>query len=173
MVTRPATILFVVAMAAAAALGCTAQGTDRDLPPVEAGPATSAPDLAATVTAAINVVRNENGLSELSPDPDLASVAAEYSCQMADGGFFSHSDPAGHEVDDRMMAAGIPYLQVGENLAQNTNADDPAAVAVEGWMESPGHRDNILRAEFVTTGVGACRTGDTVYFTQLFVTPPE
>jgi uncharacterized protein YkwD len=90
---------------------------------------------------------------------------------MAEKDFFAHVSPAGENVADRVREAGHPYVLVGENLAMMTNAPQPAQIAVQGWMESPGHRENILRRGFTETGVGVCREGRTYYFTQIFMHP--
>ncbi len=92
---------------------------------------------------------------------------------MAKEDFFSHTDPEGEAVDGRMAEAGIFYLKVGENLARIENADDPAKAAVDGWLDSPSHKENILRPEFTLTGMGVCGDGTTYYFTQVFTEPAE
>jgi uncharacterized protein YkwD len=55
----------------------------------------------------------------------------------------------------------------------NVDVADPVAAAVQGWMKSRTHRDNILRREFTETGVGICRRDGSYYFTQLFLRPPS
>jgi uncharacterized protein YkwD len=68
------------------------------------------------------------------------------------------------------MAPRWRYLAAGENLAR-IESRDPVGRAVSGWLKSPGHRENMLSARFTTTGVGACRKGRAIYFTQLFLRP--
>ncbi len=119
----------------------------------------------------INAIRQERGLQPLEPNDTLAAIARGYSCQMARQNFFSHTSPSGGTVADRVREAGIEYRLVGENLARNTNADQPVEVAVQGWMNSEGHRENILREAFTETGVGICRERDRYYFTQIFLQP--
>lgn len=123
------------------------------------------------VRADVNEVRREHSLEPLAPDPALAKVARRYSCAMAKQGFFSHTSPDGSSMQERLTAGGVRYRVAGENLA-SIEGPNPAKRAVEGWMKSPGHRENILTAAFTTTGVGACRAGRAVYITQLFVRPP-
>jgi len=123
------------------------------------------------VVRRINAIRRERGLQPLATNDELGQIARDYSCLMAREDFFSHTGPAGGTVADRVREAGIAYRLVGENLARNTNAADPVAVAVQGWMDSPGHRENILREGFAETGVGACREGSRYYFTQIFLQP--
>ncbi|MGH2368794.1 MAG: CAP domain-containing protein [Chloroflexota bacterium] len=115
--------------------------------------------------------QQEHGLAPLAPDSTLAQVAREYSCLMAREDFFSHVNPAGENVADRVREAGEAFWLVGENIARVTNARQPVSVAVPGWMESPRHRRAILREGFTTTGVGICRGAATYDFTQVFMRP--
>ena len=137
-----------------------------------AGPPEKDAAMAAVVTEQINAARTGRGLEALVVDEPLANAAASYSCRMADEEFFAHEDPQGQQVDDRLRASGILFALVGENLARNENVDDPATTAVEGWIDSPAHSENIFRPEFTHTGVGVCKLGRIVYLTQLFMIPP-
>jgi uncharacterized protein YkwD len=119
----------------------------------------------------INKERAAHGLEPLSANAELARVARAFSRQMSEEGFFSHTDPAGRGMVDRLRAAGIRYRVSGENISMNINAPDPVDLAVRGWMKSPGHRDNILRGAFTETGIGIWRDGETYHFTQLFIRP--
>jgi uncharacterized protein YkwD len=74
-------------------------------------------------------------------------------------------------MGERLRAAGHAFRSAGENIARIETRGDPAARAVAGWMKSPGHRENILSPRFTSTGVGACRSGRAVYFTQVFIRP--
>jgi uncharacterized protein YkwD len=124
------------------------------------------------VVRRVNQVRGEHGAPPLRGDPALTRVAREYSCALARRDTLSHTGASGQTVADRIRAAGKTYREVGENLASTLNARDPVRTAVEGWMQSPGHRQNILRETFTETGVGICRdAGGTLYFTQLFLRP--
>lgn len=117
----------------------------------------------------INEIRQQEGLTELQPNPKLAEVARRYSQQMAEQDFFSHTSPAGDTPAQRVETAGITYMVVGENLFTSTNIPQPVNAAVEGWMDSPGHRENILRPQYRETGIGVWRDGETYYVTQLFL----
>ena len=77
----------------------------------------------------------------------------------------------GTTVSDRLRAAGKTFIAIGENLASSTATREPVEAAMDGWMKSPGHRENILRPDFTDTGVGVCHDGATYYFTQLFLRP--
>src|SRR5262245_41260542 len=130
-----------------------------------------AADLEREIARRVNLIRREGRVPPLKIDPALSKVAREYSCALARRGALSHADPAGVSVADRVRKAGKTFGVVGENLASSTNVPDPAVTAVQSWMESPGHRKNILQPEFAETGVGVCRASATYYFTQVFAGP--
>ncbi|MGI0488111.1 CAP domain-containing protein [Pantanalinema rosaneae CENA516] len=117
----------------------------------------------------INAIRQQQGLSELRQHEELAQVARNYSRRMAEQNFFAHQSPQGDTMVQRVESAGIAYRMVGENLFTSTNIPQPVPAAVNGWMNSPGHRANILRSEYQETGIGIWRQGNTYYFTQLFL----
>jgi uncharacterized protein YkwD len=123
------------------------------------------------VTQEINAVRGEHMRPPLRVDAELARLAREYSCALLHRGALSHTDPDGKTVSDRVLSVGKKFLAVGENLARSTGPGDPLGAAIDAWMQSPGHRENILRPDFTDTGVGVCREGTTYYFTQLFLRP--
>lgn len=117
----------------------------------------------------INQIRQQQGLTPLRQNDQLAEVARNYSRRMAEEDFFAHVSPKGDTLSDRVEAAGVFYFMIGENLFTSTNIADPVPASVKGWMNSPGHRENILRSEFRETGIGVWRQGNTYYFTQLFL----
>jgi uncharacterized protein YkwD len=91
---------------------------------------------------------------------------------MATRGFFSHDDPERGGPDRRLTRAGIPWRAVAENIYRQRGYRDPVARAVEGWMRSPGHRQNILNPEYTHSGTGVFISGDgTAYYTQIFLRP--
>jgi uncharacterized protein YkwD len=130
-------------------------------------------EMEATVEQRINEIRQQQGLKPLKNNARLAQVARNYSRLMAEKNFFSHTGPDGRRVGQRVQAAGIVYWIVGENLFKSVNIPNPAPVAVRGWMESPGHRENILNGKYSETGVGVWQQGNSYYFTQLFLRPPS
>ena len=130
-------------------------------------PATA--QMEAQVRQRINEIRLSHGLSQLRHNEKLATVARNYSHQMAEQNFFSHTSPAGDTMVQRVHSAGIFYFTLGENLFKCTNIPQPVPSAVQGWMDSPGHRENILRPEYRETGIGVWRKGNSYYFTQLFM----
>ncbi|MBF2046744.1 MAG: CAP domain-containing protein [Elainella sp. C42_A2020_010] len=130
---------------------------------------TSTAEMETQVREQINAIRQAESLAPLRHNDKLAQVARDYSRRMAEESFFSHTSPDGDSAADRVRSAGVFYLMVGENLFTSTNIAQPVPAAVEGWMNSPGHRENILRSEYRETGIGVWRQGDTYYFTQLFM----
>jgi uncharacterized protein YkwD len=117
----------------------------------------------------INAIRQQQGLTKLNHNDRLASVARKYSQKMAERKFFSHTSPDGDSVSDRVRSANIFYWMVGENLFRSANIAQPVPAAVEGWMNSPGHRANILRSEYRETGIGVWRIGNSYWVTQIFL----
>ncbi len=111
------------------------------------------------IIALVNVERRQRGLGELKYDRNLRSAARQHSRDMLDQGYFSHDAPDSslrHPVD-RVYYAGLTDFVVGENIAVNSaigGARSIARVFVEQWMNSPGHRENILRPNFTHIGVG-------------------
>ena len=132
-------------------------------------PAADTAALEQRVVERINEIRQQHDLQPLQVDQTLTDIARDYSQAMATQSFFSHSGPEGDNIGDRVRDAGICYRAVGENLANNFNVADPVEAAVSGWMNSEGHRKNILTAEFRETGVGIWRDGKTFHFTQVFL----
>ncbi|HXV77969.1 MAG TPA: CAP domain-containing protein [Candidatus Polarisedimenticolaceae bacterium] len=120
----------------------------------------------------VNRVRDEHGLGRLAGRADLAVVARRHSEEMARRDFVAHVDPDGHGTADRVLRAGLRFLQLGENIHMNRGARDPAAFAVERWLGSPGHRETMLDPAFVETGVGAAIADDgRIFITQVFIAP--
>lgn len=121
----------------------------------------------------VNTQRTEAGLQPLAVDPELTRLARDYSRRMARESFFSHTAPNGDTFEDRVQRANLRYSIVGENLFKTVNV--PLGrfprVAVQGWLDSPGHRKNMLRDGFTETGIGVWKSGATIYATQLFSHP--
>ena len=118
----------------------------------------------------INERRAAAGLSELFMDSRIRQVARAHSQDMADKDYFAHNSLDGESPGERLDAANINWMQYAENLAYNYAYDDPATVAVEGWIDSDGHRRNLLDPDYTHTGVGiAVDTKGAFYITQDFV----
>jgi uncharacterized protein YkwD len=118
----------------------------------------------------VNRVRRAQRLAPLTFYRDLLPVARAYSRRMAEEHFFSHNDPDGRTVRERVSEAEIRWRIVGENLAYSNGYVNPVAASVHSWMESPGHRRNLLDPDYNETAIGAwIGTDGTVYFTEIFL----
>ncbi|MBT2422411.1 TerD family protein [Streptomyces sp. ISL-22] len=121
---------------------------------------------AAEVVDLTNLERARAGLRPLAVDSALTTAAQTYSADMAARAFYSHTSPERSRPWDRAAAAGSRMRAIGENIACGQRS--PAEV-VEGWMNSPGHRANILKRDFTHTGIGFAGGGPAgTYWTQLF-----
>jgi uncharacterized protein YkwD len=121
---------------------------------------------AAEVIALTNAERAAAGLPPLADDRLLTNAAQAHSADMVARDFYSHTSPDGSEPWHRASAAGSTHRTVGENIACGQRS--PAEV-VRGWMDSPGHRANILKPAFTHIGIGFAGGGRAgTYWTQLF-----
>lgn len=119
----------------------------------------------------MNARRILAGLRPLIWSNDLVELARMHSRSMAAGKYFSHKDLDGGFVDDRAARLGIfNWIAIGENIAFLKGFDDPAVTAVEKWMNSPSHKQNILNQRWRQTAIGIAISDDgAVYFTQVFI----
>lgn len=108
------------------------------------------PDLEAEMLILINKERRENGLSPLEADAEMHGVAEKHSEDMFERGYFSHDTPEGKDPFDRMRDGNVKFRTAGENLALAPTLK----IAHTGLMNSPGHRENILRPQFGRVGIG-------------------
>ena len=126
-------------------------------------------DLEQRVFQAINQVRRQHRLAPLKWNAKIAEQARSHSARMAANRFFSHEDPKFGGPADRLSAAGIDWRMCGENIFEEYGQADPARSAVRDWMQSSGHRKNILTSGFTHTGVGIAIGRDGTYtITQMF-----
>ena len=115
----------------------------------------------------VNKVRAENGLSALTWAEDVARVARAHSSDMINRNFFSHTNPDGLSPFDRLKNNGISYRTAAENIAYGQKT---AEAVMKSWMNSSGHRANILNKNVKEIGVGAVKKSNgTVYWTQMFI----
>lgn len=112
----------------------------------------------------VNAERAKAGLEPLVLDESLSVKAREKSRDMAKNNYFSHNSPTYGTPFEMMQSMGITYRSAGENIAMGQRS--PEAV-VEAWMNSPGHRANILSPSFTHLGVGYIADGN--YWTQWFI----
>lgn len=116
------------------------------------------------VVRLVNEIRAQYGLSALNADAELSRVARIKSQDMRDNGYFSHNSPTYGTPFEMMQSFGIRYRTAGENIAMGYRT--PQSV-VDGWMNSEGHRKNILNTAFTKIGVGYVESG--YYWTQMFI----
>ena len=116
------------------------------------------------VVRLVNEIRKQNGLNELTYDWQLSRVARIKSEDMRDNKYFSHTSPTYGSPFQMMKSFGITYRSAGENIARGQAT--PQKV-VDAWMNSSGHRANILNSSFTHIGVGYAENGR--YWTQMFI----
>ncbi|PKM63217.1 MAG: hypothetical protein CVU97_01405 [Firmicutes bacterium HGW-Firmicutes-21] len=112
----------------------------------------------------VNNIRAKNGLNRLTANWELSRVARYKSQDMHDKRYFSHTSPTYGSPFNMITAFGISYRTAGENIAKGYST--PQAV-VDGWMNSSGHRANILNSAYTQIGVGYVSDGN--YWTQMFI----
>ena len=112
----------------------------------------------------VNEERAKNGLSALQMDESVRKVARVKSSDMSKNNYFSHTSPTYGTPFEMLKSYGISYKSAGENIAQGYTS--PEAV-VKGWMNSSGHRANILNASYTHIGIGYEADGN--YWTQMFI----
>jgi len=168
----------------------------RENTPVNKKPIIDKSKLEIQVHILTNQYRVQNGLDELAWDDTLSNIARNHSRDMASRNYFSHDSPEGRDPTDRGTLQGyrcqktvgnLIYSGIAENIFQNnlydtvwyTNGiqtsydwndlDDLATSTVDGWMDSPGHRENILTKTYDGEGIGVeISSDDKVYITQDF-----
>jgi len=133
----------------------------------------------------INLEREKHGLKILGYDEELASIAKSHSIDMANDKFFSHETPEGLNPTDRASKVGYVcqyqidnfiYSGIGENIHMVQGSavsflstpESIAELAVSGWMDSPGHKKNILTPNFSNEGIGVSIFPFTIHVTQNF-----
>ncbi|MGO1041599.1 CAP domain-containing protein [Clostridioides difficile] len=115
----------------------------------------------------VNVERSKAGLNPLTLDADVSNVATKKSQDMIDNNYFAHNSPTYGSPFDMLKKFGISYKTAGENIAMGQKT--PKEV-VNAWMNSEGHRKNILNPNYSKIGVGvAQKSGGSIYWTQIFV----
>ncbi|GGA83736.1 CAP domain-containing protein [Ornithinibacillus halotolerans] len=112
-----------------------------------------------------NVIRQTFNKNKLDWEENVSEVAFLHSKDMAENNYFSHFSPNGEGLKERLQGKDVYYFAAGENIAAQY-IDAPAAV--EGWLNSKGHREALLHDEYTHLGVGVYR----LYYTQNFLTKP-
>lgn len=111
-----------------------------------------------------NIERKKQGLPELQVDMNLSKVAHLKSEDMQKNHYFDHNSPTYGSPFDMMRNFGISYSAAGENIAQGQRTPEKV---IQAWMDSPGHRANILNPSYTHVGVGYVENGN--YWTQEFI----
>jgi len=129
--------------------------TEEEWRQIEAGSEAQVLDLT-------NIIRTRMELSVLKPDEETSAVAFLHSEDMMENDYFSHESIDGSTLADRLKRGNVPYMTAGENIAANYT---DAVAAVEGWLNSKGHRENMLNKDYTHLGVGVYHK----YYTQNFI----
>ncbi len=131
--------------------------------PEEDNNGTSQGDFASQVVELVNAERAKYGLSALTVDAKVQQAALVRAKESAQS--FSHTRPNGSSFSTALTEAGVSYRRAGENIAYGQRT--PQQV-MNAWMNSSGHRANILNEDFTTIGVGYTVINGTAYWAQLF-----
>jgi uncharacterized protein YkwD len=145
--------------AACALLGPASPAAASACPGADAQPTASNLRTLRTATLCLlNAERTPRGLPALGENAMLTAASQVYSELMVDRQFFAHVTPDGVDLKARLLGVGYivdnSYWMVGENLAWGTGGMASPARIMQAWMESPGHRENILTPEFREVGLG-------------------
>ena len=119
----------------------------------------------------VNEERTKAGVAPLTYNTTMEKYARIKSQDMGDNNYFSHTDLNGNNITTKMKADGVTYKAWGENIAYIGGVTDPTALAnqfMTNWMNSQGHKENILSTKFSSIGVGVYKIGNKVYATQEF-----
>lgn len=140
----------------------------EDKPVINEKPATNVESnnsIEAEVVRLVNIERQKQGLAPLKQSKELSNVAKTKSEDMAKNNYFNHNSPTYGDPFSMIKNFGINYKTAGENIAKNYFS---AESVVKGWVNSPGHRENILNPNFGTIGIGYVNINGTTYWTQMF-----
>ncbi len=121
-------------------------------------------DIERQVVTLVNQARRERGLGELTLNEEVSGVARTKATDMANNNYFSHTSPTYGSPFDMLRQFGISYRTAGENIAKGQTS---AQQVFDSWMNSEGHRANILNSSFTQIGVGYNANGN--YWVQLFI----
>ena len=158
--SRSGTIFGVIAVLAAWMLAGTASASAADCGPVTTQVSgLSQSQMESSIGCLINGERTSYGLQPVTPNTDLRQAALSHSDEMIREGYFEHTSPAGltfiDRIDDTGYMRGARSWEVGENLVWGTGPLSTPLALVTAWMNSPPHRENLLRPAFREIGIGA------------------
>lgn len=118
---------------------------------------------ASEVVRLTNSARTQNGYAALTEDSALSRAAAVRAREIASS--FSHTRPSGSSFSSVLSENGVSYRRAGENIASGQKS---ASEVVNAWMNSSGHRANILSSSYSRIGTASVNVGGTLYWVQLF-----
>jgi uncharacterized protein YkwD len=122
------------------------------------------------VYAAVNQLRNSENKPELRKDERLVLEARRHAENMSLRRFFAHEDPSRGDLARRLDDSKIGWQRCAENIYQGKRIEDPAGDAVRSWLNSAGHKKNMLDSNLTETGVGvAVRKDGTLFIVQEFM----
>ena len=117
----------------------------------------------------VNRERRQAGCDDVTVDRRLIVAANRHAADMARRGYFAHANPEGDRAGERVRDAGYSWSRFGENIARGQGS---VYEVVDGWMNSPEHRENILDCRLHQVGLGLAFSADrTPYWVQNFATP--
>ena len=119
------------------------------------------------ILSLVNIERRKANLQPLTLNNQLGQAAQNHTNDMVSKSYFSHTSPSGGTMASRVNATGYRYSAIGENIAAGKST---ANATMTQWMNSPGHRANILNPKFRELGVGFAPSNDQYryYWTQVF-----
>jgi uncharacterized protein YkwD len=146
-----------------------------------APPPAEIPRLEQEILALTNMERARRGLHELAGDEALHLAARAHSGDMLRRNYFDHRNPEGERATDRVARHDREhrrFAEIAENIWMGSGypperIERIAREIIAGWMNSHGHRENILRPEVQLIGVGVVVSGGSIYATQVFAEPPR
>lgn len=133
--------------------------------PASAPKASAAPSAADEVIGLVNTERAKEGCAPVSDNSLLAKAASGHSADMVARDYFDHTSPDGTDPGARITAAGYRWSTYGENIAKGQQS---AAAVMDAWMNSEGHRANILNCAFKEIGIGRVDSPGGPVWTQNF-----
>lgn len=144
-------------------------------PSLTPGPIDTNPDVSQLTSAEQSVLDQTNkarqsaGVGPLKIDMAITQIARARSKDMGDKNYFSHTSPTGETANSLLKSAGISFTMSGENIAKGSGTPDSTVNSIfNAWMNSSGHKANILNKGYGRIGIGVVAAGNTVYYTQVF-----
>lgn len=125
-------------------------------------------DLVTDILNSTNAERQKQGLQPLKLNNEVSKLATMKSKDMYDKNYFSHTSPTYGDPGKMLTDNGLRYSAMGENIYTSTGMTPTGAYTVNQWMNSPGHRANILSTNYDEIGIGVYYNNGKYYATQIF-----